>query len=82
MKKKTSAKSANFADSGARPEYDFSGGVRGKYTKTLREEGPDHNKIFTVGVYLETELVTEGAGKSKQEAEQDAAQKALSLKSW
>jgi len=50
--------------------------------KTLREEGPDHNKIFTVGVYLETELVTEGAGKSKQEAEQDAAQKALSLKSW
>ena len=50
--------------------------------KTLREEGPDHNKLFTVGVYLETDLITEGAGKSKQEAEQDAAQKALSLKSW
>lgn len=50
--------------------------------KTLREEGPDHNKVFTIGVYLETELVTEGAGKSKQEAEQDAAQKALVAKGW
>lgn len=50
--------------------------------ETLKEEGPDHNKVFTVGVYLETELVTEGTGKSKQEAEQSAAQKALQIKSW
>ena len=50
--------------------------------KTLREEGPDHNKLFTIGVYLETELITEGAGKSKQEAEQDAARKALTIKGW
>jgi ribonuclease-3 len=50
--------------------------------KTINEEGPDHNKIFTVGVYLETELVIEGQGKSKQEAEQSAAQKALQIKGW
>ena len=50
--------------------------------KTLKEEGPDHNKIFTVGVYLQTELVVEGVGKSKQEAEQDAAHKALAVKGW
>lgn len=50
--------------------------------KTTKEEGPDHSKIFTVGVYLETELVVEGTGKSKQEAEQSAAQKALQIKGW
>lgn len=45
--------------------------------KTIKETGPDHNKQFTVGLYLETKLVAEGVGKSKQEAEQDAARKAL-----
>lgn len=50
--------------------------------KTTKEEGPDHSKIFTVGVYLETELVVEGTGKSKQEAEQSAAEKALQIKGW
>lgn len=50
--------------------------------KTTKEEGPDHSKIFTVGVYLETELIVEGEGKSKQEAEQSAAQKALQIKGW
>ena len=50
--------------------------------KTTKEEGPDHSKVFTVGVYLETELVVEGQGKSKQEAEQSAAQKALQIKGW
>jgi ribonuclease-3 len=50
--------------------------------KTTKEDGPDHSKVFTVGVYLETELVVEGTGKSKQEAEQSAAQKALQIKGW
>jgi ribonuclease III len=50
--------------------------------KTLNEEGPDHSKVFTIGVYLETELIVEGTGKSKQEAEQNAAQKALQIKGW
>jgi ribonuclease-3 len=49
---------------------------------TLKQEGPDHDKHFTVGVFLEEELVAEGAGKSKQDAEQDAARKGLAKKSW
>lgn len=50
--------------------------------KTMRESGPDHAKRFTVGVYLGRELVVEGEGFSKQEAEQEAAQKALIVKNW
>lgn len=44
--------------------------------------GPDHNKRFTIGLYLGDELVVTGEGHSKQEAEQDAAQKGLELKGW
>lgn len=43
-------------------------------------EGPDHAKQFTMGVYLGKELVAQGKGKSKQAAEQEAAQKALKKK--
>lgn len=50
--------------------------------KTLKEEGPDHDKRFTVGVYLGEDKIAEGVGKSKQEAEQDAADKALKIKGW
>ena len=50
--------------------------------KSLKEEGPDHDKKFTVGVYLDKELVAEGDGMSKQEAEQVAARKALEAKKW
>lgn len=50
--------------------------------KSLKEEGPDHDKRFTVGVYLGKELVAEGVGMSKQEAEQVAARKALGIKEW
>ena len=50
--------------------------------QTLREEGPDHNREFTVGVFLRHELVAEGTGKAKQEAEQVAAEKALEAKGW
>jgi len=39
----------------------------------LKEEGPDHQRIFAVGLYLGDEFISEGRGKSKQEAEQDAA---------
>lgn len=45
--------------------------------RTIKETGPDHDKKFTVGVYLGTELVSTGEGKSKQDAEQIAAEKAL-----
>lgn len=50
--------------------------------KTIKEEGPDHDKKFTVGVYLDKNKVAEGEGKSKQEAEQVAARKALEAKDW
>ncbi|MCK9345317.1 MAG: ribonuclease III [Candidatus Pacebacteria bacterium] len=50
--------------------------------EVLKEEGPDHDKEFTVGVYLEKELVGTGTGKSKQDAEQGAAADGLKKKGW
>ena len=50
--------------------------------KTVQEVGPDHEKDFIVGVYLGDEKIAQGEGKSKQEAEQDAAQNALQTKNW
>ena len=50
--------------------------------KTTKEEGPDHDKQFTVGVFVGSELVAEGEGKSKQEAEQEAARHALESRGW
>jgi ribonuclease-3 len=50
--------------------------------KTMQEVGPDHAKNFIVGVYLDDKKVGQGEGKSKQEAEQDAAQNALEVKGW
>ena len=50
--------------------------------KVRSEEGPDHEKVFTVGVYLEKEMVAEGTGTSKQEAQVDAAEKAIEVKGW
>lgn len=48
----------------------------------LNQTGPDHSKTFVVGAYIGTEKVAMGEGRSKQEAEQDAAQKALAAKGW
>jgi ribonuclease-3 len=48
--------------------------------KTLAEEGPDHDKKFTVGVFVGPKKVGQGTGKSKQEAEQEAAKNALEKK--
>ena len=50
--------------------------------KVLNETGPDHDKHFTVGIYFGLELIAEGKGKSKQEAEQAAALVALKVKNW
>lgn len=47
--------------------------------KIIKEEGPDHSKIYTVGVFLQTKLLAEGIGKSKQEAEKEAARNALEV---
>lgn len=48
--------------------------------KTVRSEGPDHAREFTITVSVGDVAVAEGTGKSKQEAEQAAAQKALEEK--
>jgi ribonuclease-3 len=50
--------------------------------EVLSEWGPDHAKHFKVGVYLENELVAEGEGASKQEAQQKAAEAGLEVKGW
>lgn len=43
----------------------------------LREEGPDHRKMFVMGVNLDGKQVGTGQGRSKKEAEQSAAKIAL-----
>jgi len=45
--------------------------------KIIKEEGPDHSKSYTIGVYLDEKLLAEGTGPSKQEAEKAAARQAL-----
>lgn len=47
--------------------------------KTMKESGPDHNKTFEVVVIVNNKEITSGSGKSKQEAEQNAAKKANEL---
>ncbi len=50
--------------------------------ETLAQEGPDHDRVFTVGVFLRHEKIAEGTGRSKQEAEQQAAHAAIVAKGW
>jgi ribonuclease-3 len=50
--------------------------------KTISETGPDHDKEFTVAVCLGQEVVAKGTGRSKQDAAQAAAEKALAVKGW
>jgi ribonuclease III len=45
--------------------------------KVMSEEGPDHDKVFTVGVYVNSKLRGKGTGPSKQAAQQHAAEAAL-----
>lgn len=48
--------------------------------RVIEEKGPDHDKVFTVGVYLEERLIAQGVGTSKQDAERAAAEEALKIK--
>lgn len=50
--------------------------------KVMKEWGPDHDRNFIIGVYLGDELVAEGEGTSKQEAQREAAKKGLEVKGW
>ncbi|HUY62454.1 MAG TPA: ribonuclease III [Candidatus Paceibacterota bacterium] len=56
-------------------------GVTPSY-ETLAQVGPDHDKRFTVGVFIGREEIARGEGRSKQEAEQAAAQSALDATGW
>ena len=50
--------------------------------RLISEEGPDHNKIFEIGVYISNDLIAKGGGSSKQEAQMDAAAEGLKTKGW
>jgi ribonuclease III len=45
--------------------------------KVLLEEGPPHAKTFTIGAFVQDKMLGQGTGKSKQEAEENAAKEAL-----
>jgi ribonuclease-3 len=56
-------------------------GVTPSY-EVVGQLGPDHDKFFTVGIYFADKKIAEGKGRSKQEAQQAAAQAALDKKGW
>ncbi len=45
----------------------------------IKEQGPDHDKLFTAEVICDDKKIAEGEGKSKKSAEMDAARKALEI---
>ena len=56
--------------------------IQNKYKKTLHyepvsEEGPDHNKKFTVQAYMNDTPLMQGVGRTKKSAEQNAAYQSL-----
>ena len=53
-------------------------GVTPRYI-VINEVGPDHDKVFTLGVYAGDRLVSQGTGPSKQSAQQEAAKLALAV---
>ena len=50
--------------------------------RVMKEWGPDHDKHFVVGIFLGSDLVAEGEGNSKQEAQREAARIGLEVKGW
>lgn len=57
-------------------ELQKNGDVKIQY-KIIKETGPDHNKTFEAEVSLNGKVLAKGKGKSKKEAEMQAAKKAL-----
>ncbi len=50
--------------------------------KVTSESGPDHDKLFIIAIFFNNKEVATGEGKSKQEAESDAAKNALIKYKW
>jgi len=69
------------AKSSFQEEAQEKAGVTPTY-RVLKDWGPDHDKHFIIGVFLEKDLIAEGEGSSKQEGEEAAAKKALTVKKW
>ncbi|MCX6705484.1 MAG: ribonuclease III [Candidatus Woesebacteria bacterium] len=60
-------------------EYIQAKGLPAPKYKVLKETGPDHNRDFVIQVKVQDKVMGEGTGKSKGQAEQEAAKKALSF---
>ncbi len=56
-------------------------GITPQY-RVLRESGPDHDRRFIAGVFIGDELIAEGEGLSKQDAQRNAAKEGLIKKGW
>lgn len=52
------------------------------YYELVESVGPDHDKEFVMGAYLEEEMIATGSGQSKQKAESEAARAALEALEW
>ncbi len=52
------------------------------YYELVANDGPDHDKQFTMGVYINDKIIAEGTGSSKQKAENSAAENALKALKW
>ncbi len=50
--------------------------------RIINESGPDHDKIFIVGIYFDEKEIAKGEGKSKQLGEVDAAKNAITKMGW
>lgn len=56
--------------------YLYKDGKKPQYI-LVKEEGPEHNKIFYVELWIDNKKISEGKGKNKKEAEAEAAKKAV-----
>ena len=50
--------------------------------KVLEESGPDHDKIFKIGLYIGEEEISTGIGKKKKKTQEDAAKNGIEKKEW
>ena len=76
IKKTSTAKDINDYKSKLQEDVQKTNGHQLRYS-VLEEEGLPHDKLFTMGVYVDDELVGIGHGKNKKQAQQNAAQDAL-----
>jgi ribonuclease III len=55
-------------------------GGEGPTYRVVSEEGPEHDKVFEVEIVAHGEVLARGRGRSKKEAEKDAAARALAAR--